>query len=220
METEIPYIEEIPNSNSRRWLYIILLILLLFFVVSLVLWLIWFKGMSFSSFVILELQTMFNIAMWPIKFLLRTLGLWPGDGGDSATPFPINANITTTEIVKHELSECPPCNCKCECPECEKIDVKPYEMEIQYLKDMVRLVGSIAKRENAINAQYKELYPGFSVMSPHVIKLTTEYQLIKDGLRNDEDEWNYFKNYFSKLSGIPSAQQTSQPPVYDDDLNI
>ena len=201
-----------PNlvaKPSRRWLYILLLILLLFVVISLVIWLVWFRTMKLSAFIVMELQVMWSIAVWPIKTLLGFLGLWsPTDGGSLVVPPPIN--MTTTEIVKHELSECPPCNCNCECPECEKVDTEVYEIEIKYLKDMVRLTGAIAKRENAINAQYKELYPGFSVMSPHVIKLSTEYQMIKEELRKDEEEWAYFKNYFSKLSNIPAITSTNK----------
>lgn len=202
-----------PNlvtKPGRRWLYILLLSLLLFVVISIVIWLVWFRNMKLMSFMIMEFQVMWNIAMWPIKTLFGFLGLWnPSDA--NVVPPPIN--MTTTEIVKHELSECPPCNCSCECPECEKVDTEVYDIEIKYLKDMVRLTGAIAKRENAINAQYKELYPGFSVMSPHVIKLSTEYQMIKEELRKDEEEWAYFKNYFSKLSNIPSVAPSNSNPI-------
>lgn len=82
---------------------------------------------------------------------------------------------------------------------------KAMECEIRYLKNMVRFVGAMAMRENAINAQYRELYPGFSVMSPHVQRLSHEYNFLKNQLREDDNQWTYFKNYFTKLSGIPSA---------------
>jgi hypothetical protein len=114
---------------------------------------------------------------------------------------------THTEVIKHEVAECPPCTNECVCPTCEETDIRPYELEIKYLKNMVKMTGSIARRENAINSQYRELYPGFSVMSPHVRKLSHEYNFIKNEIRKDPEQWQYFKNYFSRISGIPSSSQ-------------
>lgn len=193
------------SVSSRKWLYITLITLTIVLLFAFVVWIVWYRpyDVSFGAYLLLILQSIISIILWPIKVILSALGLWR-EGSVTVPPLLPPSNVTTTQIVKHEISECPPCNCTCECPECKELDTKPYEAEIKYLKDMVRLIGSIARRENAINSQYRDLYPGFSVMSPHVRKLTTEYNLMKEELRKDDDEWQYFKNYFTKLSGIPS----------------
>ena len=156
----------------------------------------------------------------PFKLILNLFGLGGVEtSSTAAAPAPTepkqyempSIQSTQTEIVRHEIQECPPCNVTCpEAPPAQ--DCKPLELEIQYLKNMVRFVGAMAKRENSINAQYRELYPGFSVMSPHVRRLSNEYNFLKNQLRDDENEWTYFKNYFTKLSGIPS---TSSAVHYD-----
>jgi len=49
-------------------------------------------------------------------------------------------------------------------------------------------------------------------MSPEVRRLSYEYNFLKNEMREDENKWTYFKNYFTKLSGIPS---TSSAIHYD-----
>lgn len=226
------YVNDFYSSTSGQFgmrrrggmgvLFTLIMILMLLIVLGLVIWLVWYRnmGIGLGEFIVISLKAIFSIILWPFKFVLQVLGIWTdevvdaiNDGNDviaeleSEIPIP-PIPTTHTEIIKHEMSECPPCTNECVCPVCEETDVRPYEMEIKYLKNMVKMTGSIARRENAINAQYRELYPGFSVMSPHVRKLSHEYNFIKEELRKDPEEWQYFKNYFSRLSGIPSSSQS------------
>lgn len=201
--------------QGMGFLYIFLLIILLALIFALIIWLVWYRplGVSLGGFLVLTIKGIVNILLWPIRFILQVLGLWPGPPepeiivdfpGIIEPPQP----TTHTEIIKHEITECPPCTNECVCPTCEETDIRPYETEISYLKNMIKMTGSIARRENAINSQYRELYPGFSVMSPHVRKITHEYDFIKNEIRKDPDQWQYFKNYFSRISGIPSSSQS------------
>lgn len=205
------------RRSGMRFLYIFLIILILLLVLSLVIWLVWYnpRGVSLGEFILLVLRMIFDIILWPFKFILQALGIWTVDvvdaieeGGDVVAEIE-KAVVPTvqTEVIKHQIAECPPCTNECVCPKCEETDIRPYELEIKYLKNMVKMTGSIARRENAINSQYRELYPGFSVMSPHVRKLSHEYNFIKNELRKDPEQWQYFKNYFSRISGIPSSSQ-------------
>lgn len=203
-------------------MYILLIALIALIFMGMIVWFIWYRpaGVSLGGFIVLALKGIVNIILWPLKFVLQVLGLWPLDSSGpppevnlpdlqiSEPPLP----STTTEVIKHEIAECPPCTNECNCPTCEETDVRPYELEIKYLKNMAKMVGSIARRENAINSQYRELYPGFSVMSPHVRKISHEYNFIKNQVRQDPEQWQYFKNYFSRITGIPS---TSQSVHYD-----
>jgi hypothetical protein len=189
-------------------------------VLGLFVWLIWYRpaGVTFGGFIVLVLKGIVNVILWPIKFILQVLGLWneESEGPKPEIKLPDLPEppipTTSTKVVKHEIAECPPCTNECVCPTCEETDIRPYELEIKYLKNMAKMVGSIARRENAINSQYRELYPGFSVMSPHVRKISHEYNFIKNQVRQDPEQWQYFKNYFSRITGIPS---TSQSVHYD-----
>lgn len=197
------------------WIAVIIVALLL---VSFLMWGIFFR----KKYTLLELfRKLLEFALLPFKLILKLFGI----GKNTTTPSPSSPEPTPaptipepsvpvvqhTEVIKHEIETCPPCNVECPPAPAAK-DCKPLEMEIGYLKNMVKFVGSMAMRENAINAQYRELYPGFSVMSPQVRKLSYEYNFLKNQLREDENQWTYFKNYFTKLSGIPS---TSSAVHYD-----
>jgi hypothetical protein len=204
------------NRSIRKagigFLGVLLIVFLIAIILSIVIWIIWYRPLNIGlgEFLLIVLKTILNIVIWPFKFILQLLGIWPSeldDGKDIISLLPLKPPGTHTEIIKHEMSECPPCTNECVCPKCDEIDIRPYELEIKYLKNMVKMIGSIARRENAINSQYRELYPGFSVMSPHVRKLSHEYNFIKSELRKDPEEWQYFKNYFSRISGIPSSNQ-------------
>jgi len=152
--------------------------------------------------------TLLELLLLPFKLLLRIFGI--GVAPPNLVPVPI-ASPPQVDVNQHLLGTCPPCDVKCpDIPKPE--DCKPLELEISYLKKMVKFIGAMAKRENAINAQYREIYPGFSVMSPAVRRLSYEYNYMKNEIRDDENEWTYFKNYFTKLSGIPS---TSSAVHYD-----
>lgn len=207
--------EENKRSRALRvtlWIFIILVVLLF---VALIVWIVWYRpsGIGFGEFLGSILSQILRVLLWPIRFLLGLFGFYDEEGplpGVNLPPVPLPPALkptSSTTITKHEIATCPPCEVDVQCPPCEDVssEIKPLELEIQYLKDMVRFVGSIAKRENAINAQYKELYPGFNVLSPHVRKLSHEYNYIKDEIRKDKDKWQYFKNYFTKLTNIPST---------------
>lgn len=201
------YSERITNVPV---ISILIIILIMGLVVGLIIWGIWYnpKGISFGEFIILFMKSIIDLILWPIKFLFG-IGEIVTDIDVSETPI---IPTTHTEIIKHEITDCPPCTNECVCPTCKETDTRPYELEIKYLKNMVKLVGSIARRENAINTYYKDIYPDFSINSPHVKKLTHEYNFIKDEISKNTDQWQYFKNYFSRISGIPS---TSQAIHYD-----
>lgn len=208
------YSPSLQNQRGMSLLYLFLIIFIVSIVVSLVIWLIYYNphGVSLGQFILLVMKSIIEILLWPFKFVLQVLGLWTVEiidvAEDIKIKLPLPAIPTThTEIIKHEITDCPPCNNECNCPTCEETDIRPYELEIKYLKNMVKMTGSIARRENAINSQYRELYPGFSVMSPHVRKISHEYNFIKTETRKDPEQWQYFKNYFSRISGIPSSSQ-------------
>lgn len=180
-------------------------------VVVVVVWLIFFRGkMNLGDMV----KKLIDVLLTPFKLILRIFGIGVGAKTPPIAAPPMETPPPTIDIVKHEIGTCPPCDVKC--PDVPPAaDCKPLELEVKYLKDMIRFVGSMAKRENAINAQYRELYPGFSVMTPEVRKMSYEYNFLKNQIRDDDSEWTYFKNYFTKLSGIPSA---SSAVHYADDI--
>jgi hypothetical protein len=152
-----------------------------------------------------------NIALLPFRLFLRLFTVPSIPTDDSSKPA---TNTTNTTITKNVIGQCPPCNVTCPDTPSESALTKPLELEITYLKNMLKFVGTISKRENAINSQYREVYPGFSVTCPSVQRLSAEYNYLKNQLREDEGEYNYFKNYFTKLTGIPS---TSSAVHYDAD---
>lgn len=200
---------------------VLLIILLLFILIifAVVLWFIFFRDNLAFSLVDL-FKKILDIALLPFKLFIKLFtglnifGTPPTSIDTSVKPLPTIAPPTEAppvEVVKHEIATCPPCNVKC--PDVP-VDNKsgPLELEIKYLKDMLKFTGSICKRENAINSQYRELYPGFSVNSPEVQRISTEYNFLKNQIRDDANEFQYFKNYFTKLTGIPS---TSSAVHYD-----
>jgi len=203
------------RSAGRGFLFIFIMILLIAIIVTFVLWMVWYRplGVGFGEFIVMALKTVANILLWPFKFILQVLGIWPSSvvsAINNGQDILGDLGIPSAQVIRHNVSDCPPCTNECVCPKCDEIDIRPYELEIKYLKDMVKMTGSIARRENAINSQYRELYPGFSVISPHVRKLSHEYNFIKNEIRKDPEEWQYFKNYYSRISGIPSSSQEVQ----------
>lgn len=177
----------------------------LFFMISILGVLIWllFQGdLSVSTII----ETLGKVLLFPFQVILRVFGVSPNEtpAPPPAQECPVDKPNEPVQVVEHQVSNCPPCELKCpETPICQ--DTKPMELEIQYLKDMLKFVGTICQRENAINEQFRELYPGFSIMSPEVKRLTMQYQFLKNQIREDETQYTYFKNYFTKLTGIPSS---------------
>lgn len=171
-----------------------------------------FLAFVFNMDLLSLFRKIFDIVLLPLKLFLR---LFTGGAASGTTPTPVpfepQPATTHTTITKNEVSQCPPCEVKCpDVPTDNKSGA--LELEIRYLKNMLKFTGAIAKRENAINAQYREINPGFSVMCPAVQRLSTEYNFLKNQIREDDAEYGYFKNYFSKLTGIPS---TSTAVHYD-----
>jgi hypothetical protein len=176
-------------------------------IVGAIVWMLFFQDKMSLLDLIMKIV---DIALLPFKLFIR---LFIGDT-PKKTPTPPAAppaGPPPSTVITHQIAECPPCNVKCPDPIIDT-SKKPIELEVNYLKDMLRFVGTICRRENAINAQYQELYPGFSVMSPHVQRISAEYNFLKNQMREDENKYTYFKNYFTKLTGIPS---TSSAVHYD-----
>ena len=104
--------------------------------------------------------------------------------------------------------ECPDCNCP-ECPDCncpvtdEKL--KSAETENKYLKVMVQFLGSIARRENAINRAVMKECPTTFSMIPMIQEVDQEFSFIKKDIGVNHDMLQYFNTHFTKLSGIPST---------------
>lgn len=104
--------------------------------------------------------------------------------------------------------ECPDCNCP-ECPDCNcpvnDQKLKSSETEINYLKMMVKFLGSIARRENAINRAVMRECPTTFSMIPMIQSVDQEFQYIKNDIGVDYGMLGYFNEHFTRLSGIPST---------------
>ena len=70
---------------------------------------------------------------------------------------------------------------------------------------MVRYLGAITRRENAINRAVMAECPGVYGMVPFVQAVDAEFEFLKRHVRKDHQTWKYFQNYFTKLTGIPST---------------
>lgn len=169
-----------------------------------------------------------------ISTILGWIGLGGGDDSDVSLPplpptevdlsqqrrpagaaggVPIEAPLPTgtgsvspiVDVTKTVVSDCPPCSCECPKYEPTICDKTNLEREVAYLKSMSKFLGAIARRENAINMEYGMAFPGYSVLSaPKVQQLNYEYNYLKNEYRKDRGKWDYFKNWFTKLTGIPS----------------
>lgn len=128
----------------------------------------------------------------------------PADVNSSVPSEPSEPVVVTQRVIP----ECPPCNVTCPpCPEC---DTGPLKDEIGYLKDMARFLGTIARRENAINTTYMMQFPGVSVLSvPKVQSLNYEYNYLRNEFKKNPEKWSYFQNNFAKITGIPSHPHAS-----------
>jgi hypothetical protein len=154
------------------------------------------------------MKTLGKVVLFPFQVIWRVFGVSPGQSpptsGTNCPVIPDQKENPPVQVIEHEVSVCPPCELKC--PDPQKCpDTKPLELEIDYLKNMLKFVGSICRRENAVNSQFRAVYPGFSIMTPEVKKVSLEYNILKNQMREDEDQWTFFKNYFTRLTGIPSS---------------
>ena len=91
------------------------------------------------------IKKILGLVLLPFKLILRLFGIGAGNDDDDELDVDPPVHSTNTEIVRHEIGECPPCNVKCPDPPMAP-DMKPLEMEISYLKNMVKFVGSMARR--------------------------------------------------------------------------
>ncbi len=168
--------------------------------VTFVMWILWFRdtGLTYPMFWYLILSKIVDFVMWPIRLLLSFFGL----RSTSQSEIPI---ITSEPI--HNEPDCPQCKCECNCPKClNDVDQsKPYINEIRYLKHMVKLLGKISLRENEISQLYQEIYDPSEGITPDVTRLGDEYKFIKDQIKQDPQEFDYFKRYFTALSEVPSS---------------
>ena len=142
-------------------------------------------------------------------------------GGKPSSAFDTNINLNESppQYAPTNISKggpqtnvpCPPCpDCKCpDCPACNcpvnDQKLKSSTEEITYLKWMVKFLGSIARRENAINRVIMKECPTTFSMVPMIQSSDQEFRLIKKDIGKDHDMLNYFNGNFTKLSGIPST---------------
>jgi len=135
-------------------------------------------------------------------------------GGVSTAGIPSAAQVIVKEVAKPcpnpapcVVPECPPCECPaapdCICPVTDN-QLKAAEAESRYLKWMVRFLGAIARRENAVNRVMAKQCPGVFAMVPMVQEVDLETQFIQRHIRKDDDMYKYFQTNFSKYSGVPS----------------
>ena len=185
------------------------------FAVSFVMWIIWFKdiGVTYPQFWMVIFGKIADFIMWPIRLLLYLFGLRQTTAAEIPIVHLLPKSSAPDKPSTKSDPNCPECKCDCKCPKCD-IDgydtekIKPYTDEIRYLKHMVALLGKISLRENAVNSLYQEMYDPSEGITPDVTKLGNEYDFIKEQIRQDPREWDYFKQYFSQLSSVPSSART------------
>ena len=133
-------------------------------------------------------------------------------GGDDSAGVPRERII----IKEKECPACPACKCPqcpdCKCPDCPKCDCGAIDMELEsakskvsYLKWMVRFLGSLVRRENAVNRALMEQCPGLYGVVPFVQQVDSEVNFVKNHVKKDRGAWEYFQQYFTRYSGIPSS---------------
>jgi hypothetical protein len=67
---------------------------------------------------------------------------------------------------------------------------------------MVRFLGALLRRENAINRVIGEHCPGAFPMVPLVQQVDQETRYVQDHIRKDSGMLDYFQNNFMKYSGV------------------
>lgn len=117
-------------------------------------------------------------------------------------------------IKEKECPACPACKCPecpdCQCPECPKCDcpvrdadLEASKTEVNYLKWMSRFLGSLVRRENAMNRALMEQCPGLYGVVPFVQQVDSEVDFVKNHIKKDRGAWEYFQKHFTRYSGIP-----------------
>lgn len=146
--------------------------------------------------------------------LLEMIGiLSPSQDASSGSGGPPRERII---IKEKECPACPACKCPqcpdCKCPDCPKCDCGMLDTEftaakgeISYLKWMVRFLGALVRRENAINRALMEQCPGLYGVVPFVQQVDSEVDFVKNHVKKDRGAWEYFQQYFTRYSGIPSS---------------
>lgn len=185
-------------------------IFLLISILGVLLFLLFQGNLSLTTIV----QSLSRVLLFPLEVIWRVFG---GESSTASTPTvtcpPLGTN-PPVQVIEHDVSVCPPCELTCpDPPKCT--DTKPLELEIEYLKNMLKFVGAICRRESAVNAQFRQVYPGFSIMTPEVKKVSIEYNMLKNQMREDENQWTFFKNYFTRLTGIPSSSSAIHTEACD-----
>lgn len=143
-----------------------------------------------------------------------TVGSRPGiisslfDPVDLSEPPPQAPDPTASSQANIRCPECPDCNCP-ECPDCNcpvnDQKLKSSERENQYLKIMVKFLGAIARRENAINRAVMKECPTTFSMVPMIQSVDQEFEFIRKDIGVNHDMLQYFNTNFTKLTGIPST---------------
>lgn len=115
--------------------------------------------------------------------------------------------VTQTCPVCPVCQACPDCECP-ECPACNcgGLDVKleSSKLEIENLKWMVRFLGALVKRENALNRALLEQCPTLYGMVPFIQQNEAESLFLQNIIKKNAQINQYFQVYFTKLSGLPS----------------
>lgn len=142
-----------------------------------------------------------------------------GYGGTIRRPSDGGGGFSSTQVIIKEVPQacpnppackCPECpDCKCpECPDCNcpvtDAELKSSKAELEYLKWMVRFLGALLRRENAVNRVMSQHCPGTFAMVPTVQQVDQETQFVQNYIRKDAGMLNYFQQHFTKYSGIKS----------------
>lgn len=104
-----------------------------------------------------------------------------------------------TPATNDSNKKCPDCICTS-----NDAELKSLTTEVRYLKWMTRLLGSLLRRENAMNRVMSEHCKGTFAMVPLVQKSDQETQYVQNFIQKDPEMLNYFQTHFTQYSGIES----------------
>jgi hypothetical protein len=71
---------QLSRRGGMGALYLFLVVMIIALAASLVIWLIWYRpiGVTLGGFILLVIKSIFDIVLWPFKFILQALGIWTG----------------------------------------------------------------------------------------------------------------------------------------------